>query len=279
MLELPYVEATLSFLGAATSTPTHYLDLDPPAGVPARYPVVERRVRFHDARGIAGDLSIDREGFVLVRHPEGVLPDFRDERAVAQHYYPALERLVAAVTGAARVVVFDHTLRSSGVAMRTAAGIDTAVTEAHNDYTPSSGPARVREMLGRHCPGEDPDRLMRGRYAIVNVWRPTNGVVEQMPLGVCDMRTMAPDDFADVVLHWRHRTGYVSAVRYSPQQRWYYVSALRPDEALVFKCFDSAETGGVRFSAHAAFDDPATPPGARIRESIEARCIALYGAP
>lgn len=279
MSDLPHVEGTLHFLGEVAGTPTHYLGVAPPEGAPERYPQVAHRVRIRDARPIAGRLSVERQGFVLATDPEGASADVSDERAVAARYYPALERLLRQVTGARRVIVFDHTLRSSAVSERTAAGVDTAVTEAHNDYTAASGPARVREMLLRLAPEDDPEALMRRRYAVFNVWRPTNGVVEQMPLALCDMRTLRPADFVDVVLRWPHRTGYVSAVRFSPAQRWYYFPGLASDEALVFKCFDSLARDGVRSSAHAAFRDPTSPAGAKVRESIEARAIALFDGP
>jgi len=278
MRDLPQVEGTLHFLGEVAGTPTHYFGVAPPEGAPENYPRVPHRVRIADARPIAEELSLERQGFVLASDPDGVLAAFSDEREIASRYYPALERLLRQATGAQRVIVFDHTLRSSGVSERTAAGIDVAVTEAHNDYTPTSGPARVREMLLHLAPEEDPEALMRRRYAVFNVWRPTNGVVEQMPLALCDMRTLRAADFVDVVLRWPHRTGYVSALRFSPEQRWYYFSGLDSDEALVFKCFDSLARDGVRSAAHAAFRDPTSPADAKLRKSIEARAIALFEA-
>jgi len=63
------------------------------------------------------------------------------------------------------------------------------------------------------------------------------------------------------------------------------------DEALLIKQWDSAgvlaRCGGASaeasdsaapctFSFHSAFEDPATPPGAPDRWSIEVRCVALY---
>jgi len=44
----------------------------------------------------------------------------------------------------------------------------------------------------------------------------------------------------------------------------------------VFVCYDSAAHGGVRFGAHTAFVDPMSRDVARVRESIEARTIALF---
>jgi hypothetical protein len=272
------VRARLTFLGDVTGTPTNYFDVEPPPGAPRLYPRVRCEVTVHDARAIAGGLSIDREGVVLVDHRDGVIDDFRDEQALRATYYPAVARLVCAVTGAARALVFDHTHRSSAVARRAADGTDIVVDEAHNDYTERSGPRRVRELLTELLPDEDPDRLMRGRHAIFNVWRPINGPVEQWPLAACDMQSMKPEDFVDAVLRWPHRTGHVCAIRHDPAQRWLYAPAVNVDEALVFKCYDAAPPrGAVRFGAHTAFTDPTSRDGARTRESIEVRTIALFG--
>jgi hypothetical protein len=51
---------------------------------------------------------------------------------------------------------------------------------------------------------------------------------------------------------------------------------MRREEALVFKVFDSATDGRARFTPHTSFDDPATPPGAPPRQSIEARTLAFF---
>jgi hypothetical protein len=48
------------------------------------------------------------------------------------------------------------------------------------------------------------------------------------------------------------------------------------NEALVFKVYDSEKDGRARFTAHCSFDDPATPPGAPPRESIEVRAFAFF---
>jgi len=61
-------------------------------------------------------------------------------------------------------------------------------------------------------------------------------------------------------------------------QRWCYFPGVDSDEALLFKCYDSVARDGVRSSAHTAFADPTSPPGAKVRESIEARTIALFDA-
>jgi len=46
---------------------------------------------------------------------------------------------------------------------------------------------------------------------------------------------------------------------------------------LLFKTFDSSDDGRARFTFHSAFTDPATPPDAAPRESIEVRALAVFG--
>jgi hypothetical protein len=275
--DLPHVRGVLTFLGDVSGTPTNYLDgVEPPPGVSRQYPRVRREVPIFDGRCIGGPTSIDREGFALAEDPDGAVADFRDDVVLRSAYYPAVERLVRAVTGALRVVIFDHTHRSSALSRRAADSTDVAVEEVHNDYTAASGPRRVRELLGRLLPDEDTETVMRHRFAVFNVWRPTNGVVERWPLALCDMRTLDPADVVDAELKWPHRTGYVCAIRHNPQQRWFTFPAMDTREALVFKCFDSTPVDGRRFGAHTAFDDPRSSPDARPRESIELRAIALF---
>jgi hypothetical protein len=276
MNDVPHVESQLSYLGDAVGTPTNYLDRDPPPGTPRRYPHERHAVAIYDARSSIPRLSLDRQGFVLARDAEGVIPDFHDERMVMSAYYRAAERLVQRLTGAGKVLVFDHTHRSSSLSQRAADGTDTAVDEVHNDYTARSGPERAREMLRRFAPHENATQLAARRFAIFNIWRPTNGVVEQKPLAICDMQTMQENDFVDAELQWPHRTGYVCAVRYSPAHRWYYFPRQESYEVTVFKCYDSAPAEGAGFGAHTAFEDPSSSPAAKARESLELRALAFF---
>src|ERR1041384_8204354 len=71
----------------------------------------ERAVAIADARPLRDELSLDECGFVLVRQ-ESAVHDFLDEREVRAVYYPELGRLVARLTGARRVLAYDHLLRS-----------------------------------------------------------------------------------------------------------------------------------------------------------------------
>jgi hypothetical protein len=64
-----------------------------------------------DGRALAGELALEKNGFVLVDHPTKV-ENFFDENQLKSIYYPEVERLIKDVSGATRVAIFDHTLRS-----------------------------------------------------------------------------------------------------------------------------------------------------------------------
>src|SRR5262245_28005317 len=108
--QLPRVEGILNYLKPATGKPRTYGFEPPPAGETAGPPVDPQAVPIHDLRPLAAQVSLDREGFALLTHRSAVT-DFVDEDALHRVYYPEAERLVAEATGAARVVIFDHTVR------------------------------------------------------------------------------------------------------------------------------------------------------------------------
>ena len=243
---------------------------EPPAGTPWRNTKGDRRpTTIRDARTLDPPPSLDREGFALVRHVTAV-KDLWDESAVKSVYYRELEALVKDVTGATRVVAFDHNLRSSTQSERGEVGVQAPVRYPHNDYTERSGPERVRDLL----PGEA-EALLRRRFAIINVWKPIRGPVEQAPLAVCDARTIAPGDLVPTDLRYRNRTGEIYSMRSSPAHAWFYFPRMTADEAMLLKCYDSAPDLA-RFTAHSAFDDAASAVDAPERQSIEVRTLAFF---
>ncbi len=169
--EIPYVEASLNYVAASPERLRTYA-FDPPAGTPRSNAVFEpHRVRIFDVRSLAPKL--DREGFALVKKATSV-QDFSDEEAVRDVYYAEAETLLLDHTGAERVVIFDHTVRQkiAGVIDRTPGLPRQPAFRVHNDYTEKSGPQRVRDLLGAEA-----ESLLQKRFAIINVWRPLQGLM------------------------------------------------------------------------------------------------------
>lgn len=230
----------------------------------------QRRVSLRNGRLEADRFRLDREGFRFVRHDTKVA-SFYDEAEIRRVYYPEMENLVKAESGARRVVVFDHTLRTADDALREEAKIRDVVRRVHNDYTEWSAPQRVRDILP-----EEAETLLARRFAIVQVWRPIRHPVESFPLAIADAQSLSPADMVVTERRYRDRIGQTAAITYNPAHRWYWFPHMRPDEALVFKVYESLKDGRARFTAHTAFADPATPPHARPRESIEIRTLAFF---
>jgi hypothetical protein len=267
--DLKGVVAPLNFTMPMAEKPYSY-NYEPPPGVPARNTKEEtHEVKILDGRPIIDRLSLDREGFVLVRHPTAAT-DLYDEEQVRSVYYPECERLIKEFTGAKRVHVFDHIVRN---AARMAKGntIKGYAGRVHNDYTAWSAPQRVRDLMGAEA-----EELLKHHYAEINVWRPIRGPLLRSPLALCDATSLSEENLVGSELRYPDRTGETYAVTYNPGQRWYYFSKMTAEEAVLIRCFDSTREGAARFSAHGAFDDPNTPADAPPRESIEVRALVFF---
>jgi len=231
----------------------------------------DRPATIHNARLLREPPTLEREGFTFVGH-ETKVADFYNEDEIRAVYYPEMERLIAAESGAKRVVIFDHTLRAENDAMRAEKQVREPVRRVHNDYTEWSGPQRVRDLL----PAEAEDLLKR-RFAVIQTWRPIRNPVVTAPLAIADARSLPIDDMIPTERRYPDRVGEIYHIAYNPAHRWYYFPNMRRNEALVFKTYDSAKDGRARWTAHAAFDDPTSSPDAPQRESIEIRALAFFG--
>src|SRR5262245_33456632 len=65
------------------------------------------KIVMYNGRPLAEEFELDVNGFRFVRHDTKV-QNFLDEAEVKRVYYPEIEALIKAQSGAKRVVVFDH---------------------------------------------------------------------------------------------------------------------------------------------------------------------------
>jgi hypothetical protein len=224
----------------------------------------------YNGRAVAHGLSPEREGFILVDHNTQV-KNFYDEAEVRSVYYKETEELVKRITGAKRVLVFDHTLRAADSAIREKNQVSSPVRNAHNDYTEWSGPQRVRDLLPREA-----DDLLSRRFAVVQTWRPINKPVQNEHLAIADAQSIGTSELIPSARIYPNRRGEVYHSTYNPAHRWYYFPNMQRNEAMVLKCYDSSKDGRARWTAHCAFDDPTAPANAPPRESIEMRTLAFF---
>ena len=174
----------------------------------------ERLVAIRDGRPVRGEFRLERNGFEFVDH-ETAMRDFQDQDELRSVYYREIEQLVKDRTGAVRVVVFDHTLRAGDETIREARALRGPVKLAHNDYTEWSAPVRVRV----HFPADEAERLLRRRFAIVQVWRAIRHPIELDPLAIADADSLTPEDL--IVAERRHpdRVGETYRISYNPDHR------------------------------------------------------------
>ena len=269
---LSYVMADLNYLTPPLDRPRTYT-FEPPSGEPKSNIIPEpHSLPIYDVRPISETVSLDREGFALVRQKSAV-KDFYNDDEIKAVYYPEAERLIKAATGADRVFIFDHTVRKrlEGAVDRDGNLLRQPVARVHVDHTAKSGPQRVRDLIP-----DEAEELLKGRVQIINIWRPIRGPLLDSPLAVCDARTVHASELVASDLVYPNRVGETYSVKYNPEHQWFYVPRMTVDEALLLKCYDSATDGRSRFAPHTAFADPSTPADAPPRESIELRTLVFH---
>jgi len=248
---------------------------EPPPGTVTHPPGTDpHEMQIFDGWSRADTFSLDREGFQLKEFRDG-FDRFDDDNAVRDQFYTPVAEFVRTTVGARRVIVFDHTIRSKiNEQQQTAEHTTTQrapVMIVHCDYTPMSGPLRVRQLLP-----DEADALLGRRVAFYNFWKPLKRRVEEKPLAMCDVTSASQDDMLKMVLRYRERTGEIFVMRHSGAHRWWYFPKMTPENVLLLKTYDSETDGRARFLGHSAFEDPNTPADAPVRESIEIRTIAFF---
>ena len=267
---LPFIEASMNYVLDNGVKPVTHIS---PYGESNRRDETpdHHTVPVYDARSVAGEITLDGNGFEFHNRPTAVT-DFLDPSQIETVYNSEVEKIVAEATGASRVIVFDHTMRVADEETRTTKKLREPVRVVHNDYTDKSGPQRVRDLL----PPDEAEAALKKRYVYVNVWRSISGNVEEVPLGICDAQSIAEGDMILMDLKYDDRVGEIHRTKYNPDHRWVYFPQMKPDELILLKCYDTETDGRARWTAHTAFDDPTSPADAAPRQSIETRTIALY---
>ena len=267
------VSAPLTFITPSDTKPALHSAACTGSGPRVFFDTERHTVPIHDMRPLAGGLSLDLEGFEL-HHHETAMRDLYDDDAVATVYYPEIEALLRAVTGATRAFIFDATRRSdAGAGAKNRDGPRGPASRVHVDYTEKSGPQRVKDLLGE----SEAARLgaSGARIVQINVWRPIRGPVQRSPLALADASSIRSEDLIATDQVFPDRVGEIYHLAYDPEQRWYHAPRMTPDEVLLIKGWDSLNDGRARFTPHGAFDLPDTPAAAAPRESIEVRTLVV----
>jgi hypothetical protein len=213
---LPSVSGALSFIKPQDTKPIFHSSALTGGDPKIFFELEERDVAVADMRPIAGELSIDKQGFELITRPTAV-DDLYDVAAVEEAYYSEIKVMLRDRFGASQVEVFDATRRSDSESGVIAAG------------------ARILQ---------------------INVWRPINGPVKRSPLALADASSIATDELVATDQIFPDRVGEIYQVAHGARQRWYYASEMARDEVLLIKGWDSVDDGRAHFTPHGAFDLP-----------------------
>jgi hypothetical protein len=239
-----------------------------------------RPVRITSARGVATEL--DREGFVLVPHVSSVT-EFdlvQEDLSVDQQYGEEMRDLLRDVTGAARVIMLGGAKKryGEGATDRLATLLNAKPARyPHADNTDVSA-AGLIELFGTFVDDLDLDGYPR--RALYNMWRAVSPPPQDVPLAVCDARSVARRDEVTVrAVTMEQEVGEIShdttGYLYNPAHRWCYYPDMTRDEVLIFKAHDT-DSGRARRVPHTAFTDPTWPGGVATRASVEMRGLALF---
>jgi len=226
-----------------------------------------------DARGQA--LTLDGAGFALLAHRSAVA-DFTDRAAVDAVYRPEISALIEALSGADLVLV-----NSPGIVRFSERSPQSGVLDnsrparfAHVDVSD----ATAKAFAERAAPAGR--RLKRFVHYIV--WRVLSAPPQDVPVALCDARTVATDDLiaADAVYDApdRPQWSFESLVlAHAPRHRWHWFPDMHREEALVFKTHDS-DPQRAHCVPRVAFDNCEAPGHAPPRTSLEMRALALWFA-
>jgi len=270
---------------------------------------VPHEVQINDLRPLREDFTLDKAGFELVDYTTKV-KDFANEDEIKEVYYPEITELVKRVTGGDRIHIVSHMTRRA----TTKEALGDAANKADTEFVTIVNPARfvhvdqsyrgAEQILYLNLPEEEADRMTKKRWAIVNVWQPFGKKVTRDPLAFCDFRSLDENDFRTVVANLpppgagdyanvsknmtlqKQRYEYnlngekapryeVTNLAYNPEQKWYYASEQKPDEAWVFKIFDSKTDGRARCAVHSSFPLTGQDDDSEARTSVEIRCFVF----
>jgi len=254
-----------------------HINADPATGINKKnFEYVIKSRNIENVRGSEDSYTLNSAGFQFFKEPTQLsADDFASDGIIKEKYYTEQAEVIKRVTGASKVIIFDHTIRRNFSELRD----DTPDTRVpvpyvHVDQTPAATVARIH----RHLPSSEVAGRLSKRYQIINLWRPIRNVALDRPLALCDFRSVdIQRDCVPQTLVYPDREGETWAVKYHEGHRWKYLKGMTPDEFVLIKCGDSIKDGSVALcTPHSAFVDPTTPPDAKRRESIELRALVFY---
>lgn len=268
----------MSAAADTVKTQINFFNVDAPIMKVAVLNGPKRTPRTHDvlvtdARRSPGRSGLDNGGFILARH-QSLVRDFRDPEQIRAIYHDEIVQLIKEKTGADLVITFHGQIRDNNSDVDPGK-IRKPARSAHIDYIEDTFRGHAEPIL--RAMGERPETWLNGRFAAYNIWRGL-GPVEELPLAVCDARTVLPEDLHVVEIEERpgSNDGFKGQLLgYNPLQHWYYYPDMQPDEVLIFKQCDT-DPKAPQKCPHTAIEIPDQPPARHPRTSFDIRAMAFF---
>lgn len=264
------VQATINYVARGAVRPRYHAN-DVSRDV---VPLAPRRMPIADARTFARAPTLDCEGFALRAHRSRVRNFLHIDQHADEHA-AEIRAFLSEVSGADDVIVTGRPILRFSEKEALSGHLDNSrpARFAHVDMSDATASLFVARSSGER-------RLLR--FCYFNVWRTFTGAPQDVPLALCDAGSVSPDDLiaADAIFdspeqpEWSFE-GIV--VAHNPAHRWAWFPDMTRDEVIVFKTHDS-DPSRAHAVPHVAFDDPACPPDAPARASVEMRAVALWWA-
>ncbi len=262
------VRALIAYAGRRIARPRYYAndhsrdDLD----------IVPTEMDIIDARRCT--TGLEEIGFTLVAH-RSLVADFFERTAVEAVYRAEILALITALTGADLVRIDSPGILRFSERLADSGALDNSrpARFAHVDVSDPTASAFARRTA--------PESQPIARCVHYNIWRALSPPPQDVPLALCDARSVQAADFiaADAIFdkpgepEWSFE-GLV--LTHSAAHRWYWFADMTRDEAIVFKTHDS-DSRRTHCVPHVAFDNPSC--AARMpRVSIEMRALAYWFA-
>ena len=208
---------------------------------------------------------------MLKHHTE--ISDFSDPFALGERYRNEIASVLRERVGADHIVVTGHGVLRYSERSDLAGTLNNSLPArfAHIDISDHSA-AQFAERAA-------PDRAY-ARVAAFNLWRVFTPPPQDVPLAICDARTVTNDELilSDAIFDepsapaWSFESLTVAA---NPHHQWYWFSDMRLDELILFVTHDSDATRP-HCVPHCAFDHPSIQSHWLARGSIEMRATCYW---
>lgn len=239
-----------------------------------RMNVTQHEVQIENARNRDRLPSLESEGFALVQH-KSAITDFRDEAEVERMHPAEIADLLRNLCGADHVEVTGRAILRFAERSGESGALDNSrpARYVHVDISDDTG-----QRFNAQSPAPE-GRTIR-RIARYNVWRVITPPPQDVPLAVCEARSVAREDLLPAWAMFDRDGAVVFSfeawvLRYNPAQRWAYFANMTPQEALIFKTHDT-DPDHPSHVPHGAFDDPNCPGNVMPRGSVEMRGVAYW---